>query len=122
MIELIIERWGSLDGSSHYLWSVWQDGKRIEMSGRIAGAQSAEALGLHLRSLRAEAESHAALGDLSGAIDRLRSAQRQAREARIAPDFIEASIIDSRLRDLSAQRRAQLAEARGERGRQEPAQ
>jgi predicted Zn-dependent protease len=82
-------------------------------------AQCAEALGLHLRSLRAEAESHAALGDLSGAIDRLRSAQRQAREARTAPDFIEASIIDSRLRDLNAQRRAQLAEARGERGRQE---
>ena len=45
MIELIIERWGSLDGSSHFLWSVWQDGKRIEMSGRIAGAESAEALG-----------------------------------------------------------------------------
>lgn len=45
MIELIIERWGNLDGSSHYLWSVWQDGRRIEMSGRIAGAESAEALG-----------------------------------------------------------------------------
>ena len=45
MIELMIERWGNLDGSSHYLWSVWQDGKRLEMSGRIAGAESAEALG-----------------------------------------------------------------------------
>jgi hypothetical protein len=45
MVELIIERWGSLDGSSHYLWSVWQDGKRLEMSGRITGAESAEALG-----------------------------------------------------------------------------
>mgnify|MGYP003401946637 CR=1 FL=1 len=30
------------------------------------------------------------------------------------PDFIEASIIDARLRDLTARRRAQLAEARGE--------
>lgn len=45
MIELIIERWTGLDGSSHYLWSVWQEGKRLEMSGRIAGVESAEALG-----------------------------------------------------------------------------
>jgi hypothetical protein len=45
MIELIIERWGALDGSSHFLWSVWQDGKRLEMSSRIPGSESAEALG-----------------------------------------------------------------------------
>jgi hypothetical protein len=45
MVELIIESWGSLDGGNHYLWSVWQDGKRIEMSGLITGAESAEALG-----------------------------------------------------------------------------
>ena len=45
MIELIIERWTNLDGSSHYLWSVWEDGKRLEMSGRVAGSESAEALG-----------------------------------------------------------------------------
>ena len=85
-------------------------------------AQGAGALGLHLRALRAQAEARAALGDLSGAIDRLRAAQRQAQNSSAAPDFIEASIIDARLRNLSAQRRAQLAEARGERGRQEPAQ
>ena len=85
-------------------------------------AQCADVLGLRLRALRAEAESHAALGDMSGAMDRLRAAQRQARSSSGAPDFIEASIIDSRLRDLNAQRRAQLAETRGERGRQEPPQ
>ncbi len=85
-------------------------------------AQCAEGLGLRLRSLRADAEAHAARGDLGGAMDRLRAAQRQARGSSAAPDFIEASIIDSRLRDLNAQRRAQLAEARGERGRQEPPQ
>ena len=79
-------------------------------------AQCADALGLQLRSLRAQAEARAALGDLIGAIDRLRAAQRQARSASSAPDFIEASIIDSRLRDLNSRRRAQLAEARGERG------
>ena len=85
-------------------------------------AQGAEALGLQLRALRAQAEARAALGDISGAIDRLRAAQRHAQSSNTAPDFIEASIIDARLRSLSAQRRAQLAEARGERGRQEPAQ
>ena len=83
-------------------------------------AQCADMLGLRLRSLRAEAEARAALGDINGAMDRLRAAQRVARNSSAAPDFIEASIIDSRLRDLTAQRRAQLAQARGERGRQEP--
>ena len=79
-------------------------------------AQCAEALGFRLRALRAEAESRAALGDIGGAMDRLRAAQRQARSGTAAPDFIEASIIDTRLRDLTALRRAQAAEARGERG------
>ena len=85
-------------------------------------AQCAEMLGLRLRSLRAEAEARAALGDINGAMDRLRAAQRAARNFSATPDFIEASIIDTRLRELTAQRRAQLAEARGERGRQEPLQ
>ncbi len=76
-------------------------------------AQGADLLGLKLRALRAEAEAQAAVGDLGGAIDRLRAAQRQSRAASGAPDFIEASIIDARLRDLTARRRAQLAEARG---------
>ena len=83
-------------------------------------AQGAQALGLHLRSLRAQAEARAAVGDLSGAIDRLRAAQRQAQNSSAAPDFIEASIIDARLRNLSALRRAQLAEARGERSERAP--
>jgi hypothetical protein len=45
MIELVIEKWGSLDGSAHYLWSVWRDGNRVEMSGRIASAEAAESQG-----------------------------------------------------------------------------
>jgi predicted Zn-dependent protease len=79
-------------------------------------AQAAQAQGLALRSLRAQAEAQAAGGDLVGAIDRLRAAQRQARSGAVAADFIESSIIDSRLRDLTARRRAQIAEARGARG------
>jgi predicted Zn-dependent protease len=83
-----------------------------------------ERLGFKLRALRAQAEVQAASGDLPGAIDRLRAAQRQARgpaTAGVAPDFIEASIIDARLRDLMAKRRAQIAELRGERdGERQP--
>jgi hypothetical protein len=45
MVELMIEHWSNLDGSSHYLWSIWRDGKRLEMSGRIASAEKAEAEG-----------------------------------------------------------------------------
>ena len=66
-------------------------------------AQCAEPLGQKLRAIRAEAEAHAAQGDLTGAIDRLRAGQKLTRTGRV--DFVEASIIDSRLRDLEAFRR-----------------
>ena len=62
-------------------------------------------LGLPLRALRAEAESRYALGDLTGASDRLRAAQRFARSGTGGFDFIDASVVDSRLRDIDAQRR-----------------
>jgi predicted Zn-dependent protease len=80
----------------------------------------AEALGQKLRAVRAQAESHAALGDLSGAIDRLRAGQRLARSGGASPDFIEASVIDARLRELEAQRRQLLADLRGNRPAREP--
>jgi beta-barrel assembly-enhancing protease len=83
-------------------------------------SQAAAHLGLKLRALRAEAEAQAALGDLPGAIDRLRAGQRLARTPGAATDFVEASIIDARLRDLMAQRRAQLAQARGAGGERAP--
>jgi beta-barrel assembly-enhancing protease len=67
-------------------------------------AQCAEPLGQKLRAIRAEAEAHAAQGDLLGAIDRLRAAQKLTRTGRL--DFVEASIIDSRLRDLEGERHA----------------
>ena len=78
-------------------------------------AVCAEAAGLKLRSLRAHAEARAALGDLQGAIDRLRAGQDAARSA-AGQDFIEVSVIDARLRDLLGQRRALAAEQRAERG------
>jgi predicted Zn-dependent protease len=74
-------------------------------------AQSWARLNQPLRSLRADAESRAALGDLPGAADRLRAGQRRAREGG-AIDFIEISVIDARLRDIEAQRRQVEAEER----------
>ena len=76
-------------------------------------ASTSEALGLKLRSMRAAAEARVLLGDLTGAIDRLRAAQTASRQATGA-DFIEASVIDSRLRQITAQRRQLMIEARGE--------
>jgi predicted Zn-dependent protease len=70
-------------------------------------------LGLPLRALRAEAESRYALGDLLGAVDRLRAGQRFARSG--AGDFIDASVIDSRLRDIELQRRQIEADRRASR-------
>jgi predicted Zn-dependent protease len=77
-------------------------------------ARSAEPLGLRLRAIRADAEAHAAQGDLTGAIDRLRTGQGQTRGERA--DFVESSIIDSRLRELEAERRALQRELRGDVG------
>ena len=64
-----------------------------------------------LRSLRADAEARLAVGDLTGAIDRLRAAQRSARSGG-ASDFIESSVVDARLRDIDGLRRQLLAEER----------
>jgi predicted Zn-dependent protease len=74
---------------------------------------TADALGQRLRSLRAAAEARATLGDLPGAIDRFRVAQQAARGAQGQQDFIEASVIDVRLREVVAQRRELQMQARG---------
>ncbi|ALV09129.1 putative Zn-dependent protease [Roseateles depolymerans] len=61
-----------------------------------------------LRSVRAQGEARAAMGDIVGAIDRLRSASRLSRGR--DSDQIEASVIDARLRTLVYERRQMLAE------------
>ncbi|WP_269631379.1 M48 family metalloprotease [Pelomonas sp. BJYL3] len=61
-----------------------------------------------LRAVRALGESRAAMGDLNGAIDRLRSGLRLSR-TRDADQF-EASVIDARLRSLLYERRQMLLE------------
>lgn len=72
-------------------------------------------LGQPLRGVRCEAEGRYAMGDLTGAVDRLRAGQRLARSGG-AVDFIEASVIDARLRDIEAERRREFAEREERRG------
>jgi predicted Zn-dependent protease len=81
---------------------------------------TSDALGLRLRSLRAGAEAQAARGDLTGAIDRMRAAQSAARTASEGQDFIEASVIDSRMRQLVAERRRLVLEMREASGQRSP--
>jgi hypothetical protein len=61
--------------------------------------------------VRADAEARLALGDVAGAVDRLRAGQRMARSAE-SSDFIEASVIDARLRDIEALQRQMKAQQR----------
>lgn len=96
-----LQSWVSLHPSDPLAWSMLSQGE--------------EALGQRLRSLRAEAEARAALGDIGGAIDRLRAAQQLVRSGAVN-DFIEASVVDARLRQLEAQRREIMAQMRGRQG------
>ncbi len=89
----------------------WLVEHRADAGAWSALAQCARVQGLALRAVRAEAEAQAALGDLGGAIDRLRGAQEGVRRGG-QTDFIEASVIDARLRELQAQRRELMAELR----------
>jgi len=93
----------------------WVSGRPQDAEAWSLLAQVWTRLGHGLRALRAEAESRLALGDLSGAFDRLRAGQRMARRGPGA-DFIEASVIDARLRDVEAQRRQIFFEEREQRG------
>ena len=77
-------------------------------------ARHQDSLGARLGAARAWAETRAALGDLGAAIDLLRAARRSQAPA-TAADFIDASVIDARLRELEAQRREIAREMRGRR-------
>jgi predicted Zn-dependent protease len=79
-----------------------------EWIGRLEQAQ-----GRALRAQRALAEAQVVRGDLDGAIDRLRAAQAASRAPGAAQDFIEASIIDARLRLWMALRRELAGSFRG---------
>ncbi len=91
----------------------WVAGHPRDADAWLMLGNTAEALGQRLRALRAQAESRVLVGDLRGAMDRLRSGRQLARNGVGAQDFIEVSIIDARLRELERQRRQLAAEQRG---------
>ena len=43
MVEVTVERWMKLDGSTDFMWSVWQNGNRVQMSGTYPTSEAAEA-------------------------------------------------------------------------------
>ncbi|NMM81969.1 peptidase M48, partial [Acidovorax sp. SRB_14] len=74
----------------------------------LAGVWQAQGQGL--RAVRAEAEAHAARYDYAAAVDRFKAGQDLARKSSMAGDFVEASIIDTRLRAVESLLREQAAE------------
>jgi len=77
---------------------------------QLAGLYNAQ--GEPLRALRAEAESNVAILDYAGARDRFKAAQDLSRSqpAKAQADFYEASIIDTRAREIDAKLKALEAE------------
>jgi predicted Zn-dependent protease len=82
---------------------LWLAEHTTDASAWQALAQVEERRGLTLSSLRAQAEARWHGGDHAGAIERMRAAQKWGRTLPqiSAPDFIELSIIDSRLKQMS---------------------
>jgi len=120
---LLRAEWALADGSAPALQrsaeglQTWVAERREDAGAWQLLAQTAERQGLTLRAVRAEAEAQAALGNLAGAIERLRAGQRLARQGRGGTDFVDVSVIDARLRELSAQRRElEAGERRGGEG------
>ncbi len=42
MIEIVVERWTGLDGQTTFIWTLWHDGKRVEMGAAQDSAAKAE--------------------------------------------------------------------------------
>lgn len=74
----------------------------------LSGAWQAQ--GQALRAIRAEAESFVAHYDYAAAVDRLKAAQNLARKSGAHVDYIEASIIDARLRAVQLLAKEQAAQ------------
>jgi predicted Zn-dependent protease len=95
----------------------WLAARPSDASAWSVLSQAFAKLGQPLRAIRADAEASLALGDLQGATDRLRAGQRRARggPGGASADFIDASVIDARLRDIERLRRQLAADARAAR-------
>lgn len=42
MIEIMIERWTGRDGRTDYLWSLWQEGDRVQIGNKHDSSDDAE--------------------------------------------------------------------------------
>ncbi|MES2940145.1 MAG: M48 family metalloprotease [Pseudomonadota bacterium] len=73
-------------------------------------ARAYAAQGQNLRSIRAEAEAQVAHLDYAAALDRFKAAQDAARKGGAAQDHFEASIIDTRARQVESLLREQALE------------
>ncbi|MBS7349987.1 MAG: M48 family metalloprotease [Comamonas sp.] len=73
-------------------------------------AQAWQAAGQPLRSLRAQAEAQVAIYDYSAALDRFKAAQTLAQRSGAAADHIEASIINTRLREMQSKLKEQASQ------------
>ncbi|MBC5763626.1 M48 family metalloprotease [Ramlibacter albus] len=82
-----------------------KDGTAWQLLGRAFAAQ-----GQQVRAIRADAESQASQLDYQAALDRLRAAQDLMRKGAGATDHIEASIIDTRARQIQLLLREQTLE------------
>jgi predicted Zn-dependent protease len=91
-----LQTWVALHPSDAQAWQL------------LAGAYTAQ--GQTLRAIRAEAEVQVAHLDYQAAMDRFKAAQELARKAGSRGDHIEASIIDTRARQVALLLREQAAE------------
>ena len=62
----------------------------------------------NVQAIRADAESHVAQLDYSGALDRLKAAQTMMREKPGSADYVEGSILDTRTRQVQSLLKEQL--------------
>jgi len=97
---------GLLDRLQSWLATQPQDGTLWQMA-----AAAYRANGQPLRALRAEAEAQVAYLDWSGAVDRYKAGQEWMRRNRgSGADYMEVSIIDTRLREAESRLREDAAE------------
>lgn len=82
-----------------------RDAGAWRMLGNLYNAQNEP-----LRAIRADAEANVAILDYAGARDRFKAAQDLMRKPGVAIDHYEASIIDSRAREVERQAREQFEE------------
>jgi predicted Zn-dependent protease len=91
---------------------LWVGDKPRDAQAWMLLSQAQAAAGQPLRAVRSEAEARVALLDYTAALDRYKAAQDMMRRGGVPADHVEASIIDTRLRQVEQTLREQLQEER----------